>query len=427
MALQRRLPVGIHGVKPLLNLLQKNVIQQGQHVLPAGHIHLADLVGLFVGTGFNFDNKFVVPGVKAYSEMSMRNVLQIAHRFKRFFYKDTCWLLLLGMGLWGCSDQTQQEQEAAQFFLKGNLQLAKREYKEAIRYYTEAIGKKPDFADAYNNRGLASFRNGNREAALADYTKAIATDPTFEPAYLNRADVRLETGDAAGSLTDLQTIEKTYRDSTFYQTRRGDAFVRLAKPADAQVAYDKALLLNPANAEALTNRGALFFSQKAYEPARQDIERALQLNPRQDAALNNLSLILAQAGKFSEALPYVERALDQQPTQPYYLNNRAFLLLMLGRAADALPILTQSLRIDDQNAWAHRNLGIYYLQQKKPAQALAELQQAETRDASVDQLYYYIGQAQLAQDNPTAACEAWRRGEQAGDNRAKAERLLHCP
>jgi tetratricopeptide (TPR) repeat protein len=47
--------------------------------------------------------------------------------------------------------------EAAQFFLRGNVQLQKREYREAIRYYSEALDKKPDFADAYNNRGLAKF------------------------------------------------------------------------------------------------------------------------------------------------------------------------------------------------------------------------------------------------------------------------------
>lgn len=328
-------------------------------------------------------------------------------------------------GVTACSDQTKQE--AAQFFLKGNVQLAKREYKEAIRYYTESIAKKTDFADAYNNRGLAYYRNGDREAALADYSKAIATDPAFEAAYLNRAEVLLDTGDPTGALTDLQRIEKTYRDSTFYQTRLGDTYVRLNKLPDAQVAYDKALQLNPNNVDALTNRGALYFQQKAYEPARQDIERALRLNPNQDAAQNNLSMLQVLDSKYADALVAVDRALSVQPTQPYYLNNRAYLLLMLNRDAEALPILTQSLRIDDQNAWAHRNLGIYYLKQKQPTKALVNLQQAEKIDASVDQLYYYIGQAQLAANNKTAACAAFGRGEIAGDALAKAQKQKICP
>ncbi len=333
-------------------------------------------------------------------------------------------LLLLSMFMVSCGNSTTDE--AAQFFLKGNVQLQKREYKEAIRYYSEAIAKKPDFADAYNNRGLARFRDDDREGALIDYTRAIETDPDFGTAYFNRAEVLLETGDAAGSVADLQHIEKQYADSTFYQTRLADAYVRLNNPTKAQAAYDRALQLDPKNVEALTNRAALYYSQKAYEPARQDIRRALQLNPKQDAALNNQSLLLAHAGKYAEALGYVEQALALQPRQPYYLNNKAYLLLKLNRSAEALPLVQESLQRDHQNAWAHQTLGLYYLNQKQANRALSEFRQAETLDASVDQLYYYIGTAENALGHKAEACDAWRRGESAGDELAKQERAAQC-
>jgi tetratricopeptide (TPR) repeat protein len=352
-----------------------------------------------------------------------RRYAKVANLFLRF----VVWLFIIYHSAFiiiGCGNSTTDE--AAQFFLKGNVQLQKREYKEAIRFYSEAISKKPDFADAYNNRGLAKFRNDDREGALADYTRAIETDPDFGTAYFNRAEVLLEAGDAAGSVADLQRIEKQYRDSTFYQTRLGDAYVRLNNPGQAQVAYDRALQLNPGNVEALTNRAALYYSQKAYEPARQDIQRALQLNPKQDAALNNQSLLLAQAGNFSEALAYVERALAIQPRQPYYLNNKAYLLIKLNRPAEALPLVQESLQRDNQNAWAHQTLGLYYLSQKQAAPALTAFRQAEKLDASVEALYYYIGMAENALGHQPEACEAWRRGESAGDDQAKRERALRC-
>lgn len=321
---------------------------------------------------------------------------------------------------------TSESDEAGQFFLKGNVQLQKREYKEAIRYYSEAIAKKPDFADAYNNRGLARFRNDDPEGALADYTRAIEADPDFATAYLNRAEVLLETGDARGSLADLERIEKQYRDSTFYQTRLGDAHTRLNQVAPAQAAYDRALQLDPGNVEALTNRGALFYGQKAYEAASQDVRRALQLNPKQGAALNNQSLLLARSGSYAEALTYVERALAEQPRQPYYLNNKAYLLLRLNRPAEALPLVEESLQRDNKNAWAHQTMGIYWLSQQQPLKALTEFRKAETLDASVEQLYYYIGIAELAAGNKTVACEAWQRGQQIGDEQAKQQWAIHC-
>ncbi|GAB3012337.1 hypothetical protein GCM10027185_03200 [Spirosoma pulveris] len=333
-------------------------------------------------------------------------------------------LLLVTFLFSSCSNSITDE--AAQFFLKGNVQLQKREFKEAIRYYSEAISKKSDFADAYNNRGLAKFRNDDREGALADYTRAIELDPDFSTAYFNRAEVLLETGDVAGSVADLQRIEKQYRDSTFYQTRLGDGYVRLAKTSQAQAAYDRALQLKPDNVEALTNRAALYYSQKAYEQAGEDIQRALQLNPKQDAALNNQSLLLARSGKFAEALTFVERALSVQPRQPYYLNNKAYLLLKLNRPAEALPLVEESLQRDNQNAWAHQTLGLYYMSQQQMPQALAAFRQAEKLDASVDQLYYYIGKAEQSLKHQQAACEAWRLGEAAGDDQSRQIRAKEC-
>ena len=40
----------------------------------------------------------------------------------------------------------------------GNNELADLNYKEAIRLYTEAIGKDPQFKEAYNNRIITVFQ-----------------------------------------------------------------------------------------------------------------------------------------------------------------------------------------------------------------------------------------------------------------------------
>ncbi|HEY0109178.1 MAG TPA: tetratricopeptide repeat protein, partial [Fibrella sp.] len=146
-------------------------------------------------------------------------------------------LLIISVVLTLLSCSSSETDEAAQFFLRGNVQLQKREYREAIRYYSEAINKKADFADAYSNRGLAKFRDGLLDAALADYTKAIETDKKFEAAYFNRADAYLTQGKAQSALADLLAIQKTYQDSTFYQTRLGEAYAGLNNVPMAQAAF----------------------------------------------------------------------------------------------------------------------------------------------------------------------------------------------
>ena len=333
-----------------------------------------------------------------------------------------CLPALTGSVSCGNSDQ----EEAAQFFLRGNVQLQKREFREAIRYYTEAIDKKADFADAYNNRGLARYRNGDRDGALADYDKAIDADPEFAEAYLNRADIWLESNHALRGLSDLERIEKTYTDSTFYQTRLGDAYMELKKPGQAQAAYDKAIRLDAGNVEALTNRGALFYQQKAYEQAGQDLDRALTLNPKQPEALNNKALLLANSGQYQQALLLVDQALAIRTGQPYYLNNKGYCLLMLNRDGEALPVIQEALRKDPANAWAHRNLGIYYLRQQQPDQAISSLTEAGRLDPSVDNLYGYSGKAWLLKNDRNKACEQWKRGITAGDPMAQELAKVQC-
>ncbi len=47
----------------------------------------------------------------------------------------------------------------------------------ALAEYDEAIRLKPDFAEAYYNRGLAREHNNDLQAALADYDKFISLRP----------------------------------------------------------------------------------------------------------------------------------------------------------------------------------------------------------------------------------------------------------
>jgi len=83
---------------------------------------------------------------------------------------------------------TKRQMTAEEWFEKG-LQVQKSEkvdLVEVIRYYTEAIRLKPDYADAYNNRGLAYKDQGDYAAAIRDYTEAIRLKPDYAMAYNNR-------------------------------------------------------------------------------------------------------------------------------------------------------------------------------------------------------------------------------------------------
>ena len=55
-------------------------------------------------------------------------------------------------------------------------------------------------------RGMAYFRIGDAESAMADLDRAIRLDPAFSEAYLNRGTVRLAVGDAVQAAQDFSMV-----------------------------------------------------------------------------------------------------------------------------------------------------------------------------------------------------------------------------
>lgn len=71
------------------------------------------------------------------------------------------------------SKETQVEEKeltAQEWFEKGYKSI---DFDEKIRYYTEAILLKPDYAEAYYNRGNTRYGKGDLDGAIKDYTESI--------------------------------------------------------------------------------------------------------------------------------------------------------------------------------------------------------------------------------------------------------------
>ena len=58
--------------------------------------------------------------------------------------------------------------KAGDFYIQGQSQHVKGDSQAAIAAYTQAINLNPNYAEAYNSRGLAYFDLGNKQAAIAD-------------------------------------------------------------------------------------------------------------------------------------------------------------------------------------------------------------------------------------------------------------------
>ena len=95
--------------------------------------------------------------------------------------------------------------QANEWFEKGNkYSFLNNEHDKAIEAYTRAIALNPNYANAYNNRGLAYGNKGQLDRAIEDYNKAIALYPNFADAYGNRGVAYYMKGNMGKAISDLQ-------------------------------------------------------------------------------------------------------------------------------------------------------------------------------------------------------------------------------
>lgn len=147
----------------------------------------------------------------------------------------------------------EKELTAQQWFERG---IAATDVEEELRFYTEAIRLKPDYASAYYNRGLARHATGEVKGALRDFTRAIGLRPEDADAYVGRGLVRRDKGDADGALQN----------------------------------FTQAIRLKPGFALAYNNRGVVRHAKGDMEGALQDYDEAIRFEPEIAAMYHNRSL-----------------------------------------------------------------------------------------------------------------------------------------
>jgi len=96
---------------------------------------------------------------------------------------------------------------------RGNVRSSLGDYQGAVEDFTKVIELAPSGnAYAYSERGLSLAALGRYREAIADYDQAINLVPRYIMAHYGRGLARAELGDAEGALSDLQAVERYYRE-----------------------------------------------------------------------------------------------------------------------------------------------------------------------------------------------------------------------
>src|SRR5664280_216 len=150
---------------------------------------------------------------------------------------------------------------------------------------------------------------------------------------------------------------------------------RLRRP-DAAALVGRAVVLDPAFAEAHNDRGVILAANGLFADALSCFERAVTLNPGYNEARNNLGRGLRSLGRLDEAVAQFELVLRSTPDSPVAHFNLAAVLELIGRQSDAEKHYRRAILLRSDFVDAHIHLASLLQDMDRLPEALAHAELA---------------------------------------------------
>ncbi|MCX6907539.1 MAG: tetratricopeptide repeat protein [Verrucomicrobia bacterium] len=281
---------------------------------------------------------------------------------------------------------------------RGDLYYAKGNYAGAIYDFGKLLKLQPQNAEIYFARGQANLKNGDTKGALQDFTRAVELKPDYTEAYQNRAMLYSEQHSYNEAMADVQKTQKlgAQVDPDFVSALSRVLRVQTGSPAAPAVSdaakkstepvpsnlspvddaiskglaaktpaeqiqfFNKAVQLDPKNANAFVYRGDAYCQQGDSERGISDYNQAILLNPKLAVAYNNRGVAWTARGEMERAMWDFNDALQRDPSLSGAYYNRAQAFAKAGKFDQAIPDFTRFIELKPDNAGAYKNRAIAY-------------------------------------------------------------------
>ena len=140
--------------------------------------------------------------------------------------------------------------------------------------------------------------------------------------------------------------------------------------------FNKAIDLNPRNAEAWNGRGVAYRAKGELDRAIEDHSKAIDLNPDFAQAWNNRGIAYRDKGELKKAIEDHSKAIGLDPGFTYALNDRGITYHAMGEFDRAIEDYSEAIDLDHDFIYAMNNRGIAYRAKGELDKAIADYTKA---------------------------------------------------
>lgn len=307
---------------------------------------------------------------------------------------------------------TTDDDRAADALKEGESLLQKQQYQQAEEKLQTIVTQQSENPQAWFDLGFAQSHQGKTTEAIAAYKKATQLDPKWFEAQQNLGLALAKSGDLNAAANALR-IAVTLKPIVGGQQALAAAWFSLAQvteegaPQESLAAYQKAVELDPANAEAQVGAArmaeragntaaaeqqylklaaagnndsierliGLYLKQKRFADAESWLRKYISANPQNSAAQLQLGKLLAAEDKPQEAIATLEPLYKASP-DPRIARDLASLYLETKQYPAAADLLQPLIAQSPADAQLYLDYGTALMHQLKYAEAQAVLLKA---------------------------------------------------
>jgi tetratricopeptide (TPR) repeat protein len=231
---------------------------------------------------------------------------------------------------------------AAEWFAEGNRLLEHREYREAVRAFSNAAAAGYDEAVVCRRRAAARAGRLDFKRAIADLDRLVQLRGGEAESYLLRGETLLAAG----------RIDRAIED------------------------FGHAHQLDARSARAYIGRGRTCLAKGEFDLALGCFDRAQKRDPRGTDAFRYRGDVWVRRGDLDRAVEEYTAGLRLRPNDAPLLHARGEACLLQLRADQAIADFTEAIRVDWKFAPAHHGRGRVFLRLREWGDALMDLNQA---------------------------------------------------
>lgn len=273
----------------------------------------------------------------------------------------------------------------------------------------------PQNSDAYAFylQGLGYLQRldqpGNIDLAIQLFDQSLEEDSLFALSHAGRCEAIWEkyihTTDtvlAPEALMSCNRASELAQDVASVLVHVASVYLRTGEHARAEEALNRALVIEPENADAFRWLGRIFEDQGLTDQAVEAYEQAIESRPNAWIYEYDLGILLEYAGRHEEARTHLERGRRLTPDNYYLMNVLGFSYLQTNDLESATAYFEESIQ-KHPNVYAYRGIGDLHLRNNQYDLALDALKEAKSASEYDWWTWRLLGHAYHWSDQPDSA------------------------